>query len=192
MWICSNCETANDGRKKKCAVCDLDRVILDEDVNLKPSLKNKLNELENQIVYLKKIINDENIKYIKLNKEFVDQRNQFKEAESLLAETRRNLNISDVQRRELRNNLTIKSNELSNLKSTYNVNLKDLERLREYVGKLELEKLKFESTLLKKDKKIDELNDSISKQSKNSQSLFLISVLLFVAFLLSIFYSMGR
>jgi chromosome segregation ATPase len=188
MWICSNCETANDGRKKKCAVCDVDRIILEDDINTRPTLKNKLIELETQISNLRKIINDENIKYIRLNTEFVNQRNQLKAVENLLTDSRRNLNISDVQRRELRNNLSVKTNELNNLKSTYNIIQKDLENSREYVGKLELEKRNFERKMLDKDNEIKLLNEKYISKTKNADSLFIICIIILIIFLLFFFF----
>jgi chromosome segregation ATPase len=187
MWICSNCETANDGRKKKCAVCDVDRIILEDDINTRPTLKNKLIELETQISNLRKIINDENIKYIRLNTEFVNQRNQLKAVENLLTDSRRNLNISDVQRRELRNNLSVKTNELNNLKSTYNIIQKDLENSREYVGKLELEKRNFERKMLDKDNEIKLLNEKYISKTKNADSLFIICIIILIILLVSYF-----
>lgn len=57
MWICPNCETANNSRKRKCAVCDSEKPFSNENPNSPSILKSKIQELEEQIL----ILNEEQI-----------------------------------------------------------------------------------------------------------------------------------
>jgi DNA repair exonuclease SbcCD ATPase subunit len=52
MWVCPNCETANNSRKRKCAVCDSEKPFSNENPNSPSILKSKIQELEEQILIL--------------------------------------------------------------------------------------------------------------------------------------------
>jgi len=49
MWVCSNCETANNSQKRRCAVCDSEKPFSTKNTNSSSLLKNKIQELEAQI-----------------------------------------------------------------------------------------------------------------------------------------------
>jgi chromosome segregation ATPase len=69
MWICPNCETANNSRKKKCAVCDTEKPFSNENPNSASILKSKIQELEEQVLALNEERNLLSINKSELQKE---------------------------------------------------------------------------------------------------------------------------
>ncbi len=97
MWLCPNCETANNSRKRKCAVCDSEKPFSNENPNSPSILKSKIQELDEQILILKqeqfsfiqneeKLILELNMKNASLLKSIKEKDNLLKQLEKIISD----------------------------------------------------------------------------------------------------------
>jgi hypothetical protein len=164
MWVCPNCETANNSRKRKCAVCDSEKPFSNENPNTPSILKSKIQELEEQILILKE-------EQISLN--------QSKETlSSELSRVKYALNTSNSEKDNLKKQLE----KITSEKTSIDNKLKQIEKDKtSLLTSLTTTKAELETKVINLQAEVEKL-----KQDDNTGCLGIIIVILFIGLIVSL------
>jgi uncharacterized protein YlxW (UPF0749 family) len=164
MWVCPNCETANNSQRYKCAVCESEKPFSYENPNSPSILRSKIQELEEQIL----ILNEERISL-----------NQSKETlSSELSRVKYALNTSNKENSRLKKELEKITSEKTNVDNK----LKQIEKDKASLSSsLTTTKAELETKVTNLQAEVEKL-----KQDDNTGCLGIIIVILFIGLIVSV------